>query len=288
MQIPTKTLTNGFTMPVFGIGTWTMGGEMERDRSNDDERDIAAIQHAIAQGITHIDTAEMYAEGAAEEIVGKAIQDVNRSLLFLVSKVSPEHLSYDDVRRSAEASLRRMGTDYIDLYLVHKPNPTIPIEETMRAMNTLKDEGTIRNIGVSNFNVERMEEARRASEHPIVANQLHYNVSVREIEQKGVLKYCQKNDMMVIAWRPIGDIASLQTAPIMQELAQKYAKTPVQIAISWLVNQHGVVTLTKTSSAAHLEENMGGIGWELEPEDVERLRKEFPEQLQVSDAVPLI
>lgn len=288
MLIPTKSLANGFSMPVFGIGTWHMGGGMEHDPLNDDERDIAAIRYAIDAGITHIDTAEMYAAGHAEELVAEGMNGADRTQLFLVSKVSPEHLSYDDVLRSAEASLKRLKTSYLDLYLVHKPNPFIPIAETMRAMDRLKNEGLIRHIGVSNFTVERMKEAQFASKHPLTANQLHYNVSVREIEHRDVLSYCQEQDIMVIAWRPIMDIPQLTQASIIQELCEKYSKTPAQIVINWLISQKNVVTLTKTSSPEHLDENLGAIGWEMEVEDIERLRKEFPHQQDVSDAVPLI
>lgn len=288
MRIPAKTLANGFSMPVFGIGTWHMGGQMERDPANDDERDINTIRYAIDRGVTHIDTAEMYADGHAEELVAAAIADKDRSSLFLVSKVSPWNLSYDDVLRSAEASLKRLRTDYLDLYLIHKPNPNIAIDETMRAMNRLKDDGLIRNIGVSNFTVERMEEVKKYSAHPIVANQVHYNLSVREMEDRHVLEYCQRSDIMLIAWRPIGRIPHLDNAAIVTELCAKYGKTPVQIAINWLVSQKNIVTLTKTSSSAHLDENLGGVGWEMEADDVERLRNEFPDQTLVSDSVPLI
>lgn len=288
MPIPVKTLASGFLMPVFGIGTWNMGGGTERDPHNNDERDIKAMRYALDRGITHIDTAEMYAAGHAEKLVAAAINSRDRAPLFLVSKVSPWNLSYDDVLRSAEASLKRLGTDYLDLYLVHKPNPAIPIAETMRAMNRLQDEGLICNIGVSNFTVERMEQAQQHSTHPIVANQVHYNLSVREIEHKNVLAYCQQHDIMVIAWRPIQDVPHLDSATIITELCAKYGKTPVQIAINWLASQKHTVTLTKTSSPEHLDENLGGIGWEMEPDDIEKLRQEFPDQVEVSGAVALI
>jgi diketogulonate reductase-like aldo/keto reductase len=288
MRIPVKTLKDGFSMPVFGIGTWNMGGDMQRDPDNDDERDIAAIRYAIEQGITHIDTAEMYAEGHAEELVAAAMQGIDRSNLLLVSKVSPWNLAHDDVLRSAEASLRRLQTDYLDLYLIHKPNPQIPIAETMRALDRLKTEGLIRHIGVSNFTVERMKTAQACTPNSIVANQVHYNMSVRESEQKGVIAHCQQHDMLAIAWRPVGRIEHLTTAPVMLNLAQKYGKTPVQIAINWLIAQQNVVTLTKTSSSVHLDENLGAVGWTMDDADVERLRHEFPDQIAVSESVPLI
>jgi len=158
----------------------------------------------------------------------------------------------------------------------------------MRAMDRLKDEGIIKHIGVSNFTVERMEEAQHVSKHPIVANQVHYNVAVREAERKGVIAHCQSHDMIAIAWRPIRDIPTLESEPLIRELCERYGKTPVQVALSWLVSQQNVVTLTKTSSAVHLDENLEDIDRLMEEDDIERLRREFSKQVDVSDAVPLM
>lgn len=285
-MIPVKTLKNGFSMPVFGFGTWMMGGRMEHDPDNDDAADVEAIERAIEAGITHIDTAEMYADGHAERMVGKALMGKDRSRFLLVSKVSPWNLKYDDVMRSCEKSLKRLGTEYLDLYLIHKPNDAIGLKETMQAMNKLKNEGLIRNIGVSNFTPQRMREAQLHSDHEIVATQVHYNLAVREPERKRVTDYCRQNDAFLIAWRPVRGIDAEQPA-IVRELCEKYGKTPAQIAINWLVAQENVVTLAKMSRPEHLQENLGGIGWEMEKEDVERLRKEYPDQQDVSDAVAL-
>ena len=180
-----------------------MGGDYHYDPNNDDEADITAIRAAIEMGITHIDTAERYAERHAEELVGQAIKGYDRTKLFIVSKVSPEHLRYEDVIASAKESLERLQTEYLDLYLVHIPNPEIPIEETMRAMDVLLAKGLVKNIGVSNFTIERPEEAQSHTKNRIVANQLHLNLIFREPERKGLLEYCQKNDVMFVAWRPV-------------------------------------------------------------------------------------
>ena len=203
-DVPWKSLKNGFAIPVLGQGTWRMGGVDTPDTANDDA-DIAAIRRGIATGLCHIDTAEMYAGGHAEELVGIAMkgQGIRRADYFLTDKVWKTHLRYDDVLRAAEASLKRLGTDYIDLYLIHQVNPDVPEEETIRAMNRLKREGVIRHIGVSNFSEERLKRAQAASDAPIVANQLHYNLRIREIEQSGLLDYCRSQDIMVIAWRPL-------------------------------------------------------------------------------------
>ena len=186
-------------MPVLGQGTWRLGGVSERDPENDDARDIAVIRRALDAGLTHIDTAEMYAGGHAEELVGEAIRGVERSRLFLTGKVWKSHLGGDGPLRAAEASLRRLGVDAFDLYLVHQVNPEIPLKETIRAMNRLQREGLARNIGVSNFSLERLKQAQALSEVPIVANQLHYNLQVREIELSGLLDFCQETGVMVIA-----------------------------------------------------------------------------------------
>ena len=288
MRIPAKKLKSGFAMPVFGLGTWRMGGDMEYDPS-DDEANIKAVKTAIDSGITHIDSAEKYAQGHAEEIIAQAIKGYDRSKLFLVSKVADGNLRYDDVLKSCSDSLKRLEIDYLDLYLIHAPNPQIPIKETMKALDKLKAEGLIKNIGVSNFNVTRMKEAQANSKNKIVANQLHYNLIVREVEKKGVLKFCQENDVMLIAWRPLeSGLLSKDKSSVMDKVCKKYQKAPAQVAINWLISQPNVVTLSKMKSPTHLQDNLGAIGWKLEKNDIADLRKNFPGQKDVSNVCPLI
>ncbi len=288
MIIPNKKLKNGFEMPVFGFGTWTMGGRFSQSSENDDEADILAIKRSLDAGITHIDTAEIYAAGHAEELVRDAIRGYDRKKLFIASKVYPTHLRYDDAIQAAEASLKRLGIDYLDLYLIHAPNTNIALRETMGALDYLKDKEVIRNIGVSNFTAERLAEAQAYTKRPIVTNQVHYNLIFREPERKRLLEYCQINDVMLTAWRPVqkGLLAEANN-PLMREMLKKYEKTPAQIAINWLISQKNVVTIAKMSDPKHLEENLGAIGWEMNDDDIERLRTEFPGQQSISDAVPL-
>lgn len=286
MTVPWKTIAGGFSMPVLGQGTWRLGGVSERDPENDDARDIAVIRRALDAGLTHIDTAEMYAGGHAEELVGEAIRGVERSRLFLTGKVWKSHLGGDGPLRAAEASLRRLGVDAFDLYLVHQVNPEIPLKETIRAMNRLQREGLARNIGVSNFSLERLKQAQALSEVPIVANQLHYNLQVREIELSGLLDFCQETGVMVIAWRPLRGVDC--SVPLLTELAARYGHTPRQLALNWLISQPGVVTIVKASDPLHLAENVGAVDWRMVEEDVERLRREYPDRRAVSEAVPLI
>lgn len=289
MIIPTKKLKCGFEVPVFGMGTWLMGGGKTRDWQNDDKADIAAIKKAIDMGITHIDTAESYAEGHTDEIVADAIKGYDRSKLFIASKVKKENLRYNDVIKSLKANLERLKTDYLDLYLIHAPAAdNIPIEETMKALNDLKDQGLIRNIGVSNFSIKRFEEAQSVSKNKIVVNQLHYNLLIRENEKNGLLEHCQKYDVIFMAWRPVQrGILSQENIPVIKEMMDKYHKTATQIAINWLISQPDVVTISKMRNPDHIEENLGALGWQMEKSDIEKLRNEFPGQQTVSDAVPL-
>jgi len=288
MNIPTKKLNSGFEMPVLGFGTWLMGGRMEKEIGYDENHDIEVIKKTIELGGYRFDTAEMYANGYSEEILGRALKKCDRSKLFITSKVSPANLSYNDVINSCKNSLARLQLDHLDLYLVHMPNPDIAIEETMRAFDYLKDHRLIKNIGVCNFNVERLIEAQSKTKNKIVLNQVHYNLIFREPELKGVLKYCQDNDIFIEAWRPVqyGSLVK-KGITMVDELCKKYNKTPSQIALNWLISQKNVITLTKTSNIKHLKENLNSVGWNMLDEDVELLRSEYPIQFDKSNTVPL-
>ncbi len=288
MKIPLKTLRNGFSMPIFGLGTWEMGGKMERDHNNDDEADIRAIQAAVEAGITHIDTAEKYAAGHTEELVGEALHALDRKKIFLVTKVSDSHLHYDDVLQSAEGSLKRLQTSYIDLYLIHAPNHDIPLSETMKAMEKLIVTKKIKHIGVSNFSVEGLKEAQSYCKYPIVANQVHYNLQCRESAKKGLVDYCEKNDVMLIAYRPTeGGMLLLTQSDVVGDICKKYGKTLAQVAINWLIHQKNVVTMSKMRNPKHLSENLAAIDWTMEESDWKRLEKEFPGQVDISAVCPL-
>lgn len=276
-----KNLSNTIKIPVIGLGTWTIGGGDEADTTYDKEN-ISAIKTAIKLGITHIDNAEAYAQGHSEELVGRAIVGLDRKSLFITSKVSPEHLSYDNLLASAKGSLQRLNTDYIDLYLIHAPNPDIPIQETMKAMDFLVEQKLVRCIGVSNFSVDQIKEAQKYTKNKIVANQIEYNLLVRdkgrvtENMESEIIPYCQENNIFIIAWRPLarGKLAK-PGFKILDELADKYHKTQAQIAINWLISKKGIVVISKSTKVEHLEKNLGAIGWKLRQEDTDRLNNEF-------------
>lgn len=275
-------------MPVYGFGTWQMGGRKEHDTSNDDEADIVGIRSALDKGITHIDTAESYANGYTEILVGKAIHGYNRSKVFLVSKVHQKNLGYENVLNSCKQSCERLGTNYLDLYLLHRYSKDIPLRDSMRALDKLIEDGAIKNIGVCNFTKEHLAEAQSHTKNKIVCNQVHYNLIFREPERKGLVEYCQNNDVLLSAWRPVGKGDLLENIPsVLKEMCDKYKKTPSQVAINWLTSQPYIVTLSKTRRVDHLNENLGALGWQMELEDIEILRREYPNQQDVSDDVPL-
>ncbi len=288
MQIPTKKLINGFEIPVLGFGTWEMGGKYERIENYDESGDIAAIRKIIELGGSCFDTAEKYAKGYSEEILGKALKGYDRKKLFITSKVDVLHMKYDDVINSCKQSLARLQMDYLDLYLLHFPSLNIPIEETMKAMDYLKEQGLIKNIGVCNFNIERLKEAQSKTKNKIVLNQVHYNLIFREPVFAGVLEYCQNNDIFLEAWRPIqqGSLAN-RGIEILDKMCEKYNKKPSQIAINWLISQKNVITLTKSSNPLHIEDAINSVSWDMTEEDVDLLGKDFPIQLDRSNAVQL-
>ena len=288
MNIPTKKLNSGFEIPVFGLGTWQMGGREERNPDNDDKSDIEAIQRAIEAGITHLDTAEMYASGHTEELIGEAINNLDRNNLFLTSKVLDGNQTYDAVLQAAERSMKRLKTDYLDLYLIHAPDYAVHISETIRAMDALVDQKLVKHIGVSNFSVKQFEQAQNSSHHKLVTNQLHYNLGIREIEKNGALSYYQQHDVIVTAWRPLQKSIILRDgAEMLRKIGEKYQKTPAQVAINWLISQSNIVTMSTMRDKKHLEDNLDSVGWSLSEDDIEYLRKSFPNQQQVSNVYPL-
>jgi diketogulonate reductase-like aldo/keto reductase len=263
------------------LGTWEIGGGMSRDTGRDYES-IAAIRGAIDLGYTHIDTAEMYGDGHSEELVGLATGDFDRESLFITTKVLPQHLRYNDCIKAAEGSLKRLQTDYIDLYLVHIPSSEIPIEETMKAMDSLIRQQKIRFIGVSNFSVEQLKEVQSRTENKIVNNQIEYNLFTRysgmynvNIESE-IIPFCQENDIIVTAWKPLvkGRLFR-EKNKLLEELALKYKKTLAQIAINWLISKKNIITIPKSTNIEHLKENLGALGWKLEPKDMKRLNEDF-------------
>ena len=273
-----KTLYNGEKIPVIGQGTWGLGGGMTRDDSLD-EMALQAIRNAIELGYTHIDTAEMYGRGHAEELVRQVIGDFKREELFIASKVWKITMYYKNTLRALESSLMRLGTDYLDLYLIHRPNREIPLDETFRALNQLVEQGKVKYLGVSNFNLEQLKRAQALADTPLVTNQVPYNLHKRTYVDNGVLEYCQENNILLTAYSPI-DRGYLLEDPKVKEIAEKYAARPSQVALNWLILQPKVIALPMSTKREHLQENLGALDLELSQEDIQKLDQiEFPEEV---------
>ncbi len=273
-----KTLLDNTKIPVIGLGTWRIGGAVEPDYSKDKEA-IQAIKDAIELGYNHLDTAEMYGKGHSEELIGKAIKDFERDKLIITSKVFKTNLRYEDLIASCKKSLERLQTNYLDIYLIHAPNPEIPIEETMKAMDYLVEQKLVKYIGVSNFTAEKMKEAQKYSKNKIAFNQIEYSLLTRnngkysnnKNMESETIPYCQENNIIIMAERPIERGILLKPHPILDGLEKKYNKTKAQIAINWLISKKNIITIPKSTNIEHLKENLGSIGWRLDERDMKLL-----------------
>lgn len=236
------------SVPVLGIGTW----QMERD---DRAGAIGAIRRALDLGMLHVDTAEMYGDGKVETLVGEALSG-RREQVFLVSKVLPQHAAYASTIAACEASLRRLGTDVLDLYLLHWRG-SVPLEETVRAFETLKAQGKIRRWGVSNFDDEDLAElAALTPPANITCNQVLYHLAQREIEHR-VIPWCAQHGVAVVAYSPFGSRGGFARSRELDAIAKRCAATPRQVALAFLTRHANVFAIPKSSNVAHVEEIAG-------------------------------
>ena len=270
-------------VPIVGQGTWQMA------ESGSAAEEIAALRAGIARGLTHIDTAEMYGNGRAEELVGQAIKGIPRRDLFLVSKVLPHNASRAGTVRACEQSLRRLGTDYLDVYLLHWRG-SLPLAETLAAMEQLVEQGKIRALGVSNFDVDDLEEARGYLRRaPIACNQVLYHLRERHIEAE-LLAYCRRHDIAVVGYSPVGHGRFPQPASApgraLAAVAARHRATPRQVALAFLTREPPLFTIPKASTPAHAEDNAGALDLVLTPADVAEIDAAFP--VRPGDELPMI
>ena len=257
-------------MPAIGQGTWMIEGEPGA---------VEALRTGLDLGMTHVDTAEMYGSGKAEDVVARAIRG-RREEVFLVSKVLPSNASYDGTLRACERSLRRLDTDRLDLYLLHWESK-YPIAETMRALEKLASDGRTRFIGVSNFDVPQVVAARRALRHERLAcNQVLYHLGDRGIERK-LIPYCAEQGIAVVAYSPFGHRGGFPSprsagGKVLGEIGARHGRTPRQVALNWVTRHAAVFTIPKSSDPAHTKENAGGADWQLAEEDLAAIDRAFP------------
>jgi len=245
-------------MPQLGLGTWQTGGYTC----------FNAVQHALDIGYRHIDTAMAYENEAA---VGRAIEasDVDRDDLFLTTKIKgyPELVEYDRLLEAAEGCLERLGTDYVDLLLIHWWNPVSDMEPTFAAMDRLVEEGKVNNIGVSNFSVDQLQKAMRVSDSPILTNQVEHHVYWQNTD---ILKFCQKNDITLTAYSPLAE-GLLVNNEQLETIGNRYGKSAAQVAIRWLLQHENVVTIPKTITPEHMRSNLNVFDFSLTKREMEMI-----------------
>lgn len=260
------------TLPKIGYGAWTIGGDTSADLSLD-SASITALRAALETGYTHFDTAEYYAAGHSEELIGRAIRETNipRENLFITTKVSPEHLKYDDVLRSCENSLRRLKMEYVDLYLIHWPGGIgTNYENAFRGLNQLVHDRKVRHLGVSNFKMKLLKQALELSETPIITNQIPYSLPNKTYVENGVIEYCQQNDILITSYSPV-KFRNLRVNKTIQAIADVHSATPFQIALAWLIAQSRVITIPMSYNPQHIRENFEAADIELSPQEFKTL-----------------
>ncbi len=242
----------GERVPKIGLGTWDLRGEAC----------VRALQHALEIGYRHVDTAEFYRNEAE---IGTAIAQsgLARDQLFLTSKVWSNHLRYDDLIEACQRSLQKLGVESLDLYLIHAPDPQVPIEESMRALNDLQANGKIRHFGVSNFTVPQLRRALQHASAPVFSHQFKYHPLHPQDE---MLAFCRREKILVTAYSPIAKGRVLRS-PVLQEIARRHAVSAAQVALRWLVDQDLVITIPKASDPKHQQQNLEIFGFDLSPEE---------------------
>ncbi len=263
----TVSLPDGEGVPALGLGTWGMG---EKRARRPDE--VTALRRGLDLGMTLIDTAEMYGEGGAEEVVGEAIKG-RRDEIFLVSKVLPQNAGRRRAIAACERSLQRLGTDRLDLYLLHWRGG-VPLADTLAAFADLARAGKIRHWGVSNLDVADLEELVAAGGKAVATNQVLYNLARRGVEWS-LLPWCRERRIPIMAYSPIEQGRLLKKRALMA-LAERRGATSAQIALAWLLRQGDVIAIPKAADAAHLSENRAALDLALSQEDLAELDRAFP------------
>jgi diketogulonate reductase-like aldo/keto reductase len=268
MKMPSIPLPGGETIPILGQGTWQMADNRARRTE-----EIKALRAGVDFGMTLIDTAEMYGSGAAEELIAEALGD-RRNELFLVSKVLPENASRRGTITACERSLKRLRTDRLDLYLLHWPG-SVPFSETLEAFEALKKAGKIRRWGVSNFDVEEMEEVvALPGGKEVATNQVLFNLSRRGIESE-LLPWSKQHKIPVMAYSPV-EQGRLLRHPALRKIAEGLKATPAQVALAWVMQKPGVCAIPKAGSVDHVQENHAALKLKLTRADLAALDAAFP------------
>lgn len=296
---------SGLSVSAISIGAWAIGGENWGEVNDQDS--IAALQKALELGFTFIDTADIYGKGHSEKVVGRAIEGSRKDVIVATKvanrwneqgEVWPD-CSYDYIMQAVQDSLKRLKTDYIDVYLIHRHDPNTPISETMRALEKLLQDGVVRAVGVSRYNREQLEEAQKCIELHVAQYPLNI---LRRKEITPILPFCREHNIGMMAFAPLSkgllsgkfsvntsfpenDLRSqdatfqgegfkkrLGAVEQLKPIAKKYGKTLAQLAINWSLCQSGVSTaLVGVKKPEQVNENVGGTGWKIEQEDLDKI-----------------
>jgi diketogulonate reductase-like aldo/keto reductase len=269
-EMTTIALPDGEGVPALGQGTWRMGEDKSAYAN-----EVAALRLGIELGMTLIDTAEMYGEGGAEEVVADTIEG-QRDRVFVVTKVYPHNASRTELPKACERSLKRLRIDTIDLYLLHWRERNTQLEETVETFEKLRSSDKIKCWGVSNFDVDDMEELWSIENGTnCAANQVLYNLENREIES-GLLQWSTNNNVPVMAYSPVGRGRGMVENSLLKKIAKQHDATPAQIALAWVLRQPGVIAIPKASNKKHVRDNARSIDIKLTKEDLAELDREFP------------
>ena len=269
-RIRSATLPGGETIPVLGQGTWRMGEDKSKRQS-----EVAALRTGIELGMNLIDTAEMYADGGAERVVGEAIAG-RRDQVFVVTKFYPQNATRERMAAACDRSLRRLNTEQIDLYLLHWRGE-VPLRETLAGFEDLLEAKKIRYAGVSNFDVDDMEELARIKGglERIVTNQVLYNLERRGIEWD-LVPWMRKRRRPIIAYSPVEEGLLTHPHPLLKRVAERHDATPAQVALAWVIRDDGVIAIPKAADPKHVRENRGAADIKLTKRDLDELDESFP------------
>ncbi len=273
---------SGFKVSQMGMGTyydpgWIFSAKLLKRQTNWENK-VAAIKAGLESGVNLIDTAELY---ESENLVKKAVENFEREDLFIATKVWPSHFSYDKVIKSCERSLKKLGVDYVDLYQLHFPSRFRDLSQTMKAMEHLMDQGKIRNIGISNFNLEKTKMAVESlKKYEVASTQMNFSVAHRNIEED-LLPYCRENKIAILAYYPLGHGKLVspddRTGKILNEISENHeGKSAPQIALNWFMSKYDFVfPIPRASNADHVVENSGSMGWKMTDGEIQKLEQSF-------------
>ncbi|MDB2637587.1 aldo/keto reductase [Alphaproteobacteria bacterium] len=265
---------------VFGTGDFFW------DSSLSETKKIELIRRAVNGGVRLIDTAEAY--GTAELTVGKSLSGLS-NMTRVASKASPENLGYGDLIAACDRSLLRLGVDTIDIYQIHWPNNTIPLEETLEAMSALYKAGKISGVGLCNYHTEAVKKAIHLLKElntPLLSCQMEYNLMERTIESNGILSLCETNGIVLLAYSPLDQGQTGMIPPksmaVLQQVARKHGKTIPQVALMFLTREKPVYAVVRTTSPAHLNDNLSIAESKLDDEDVKEISDAFPADIRAA------